>query len=136
MGAVVLAEDEEGTIDIADFDASKGDENGAYKGDFVGGEGNHEHYLRIRAVKVVYMDHLCLRIPENDRSPTPVTNMNARRADQKQLKITVSEDIYSLLKRLAGVKETSMNKVVGEAIDLYLESDRTRELIERYNLED
>jgi len=62
--------------------------------------------------------------------------MNARRADQKQLKITVSEDVYRLLKRLAGVKEASMNRVVGEAIDLYLESDQARELIERYNLED
>ena len=62
--------------------------------------------------------------------------MNARKADQKQLKITVSEDVYSLLKRLAGVKETSMNKVVGEALDLYLESDHTRELIDRHNLED
>ena len=62
--------------------------------------------------------------------------MNARKADQKQLKITVSEDVHSLLKRLAGVKETSMNKVVGEAIDFYLESDPVRELIERHNLED
>jgi regulator of replication initiation timing len=62
--------------------------------------------------------------------------MNARKADQKQLKITVSEDIYSLLKRLAGVKETSMNKVVGEALDLYLESDHARELIDRHHLED
>ena len=52
------------------------------------------------------------------------------------LKITVSEDVYSLLKRLAGVKETSMNKVVGEAIDLYLESEHARELIDRHNLED
>ena len=62
--------------------------------------------------------------------------MNARKADQKQLKITVSEDVYSLLKRLAGVKATSMNKVVGEAIDRYLEESDTKELIERYNLED
>lgn len=62
--------------------------------------------------------------------------MNARKVDQKQLKITVSEDVYRLLKRLAGVKESSMNKVVGEAIDVYLESDQTRELIDRYNLED
>ena len=52
------------------------------------------------------------------------------------LKITVSEDVYSLLKRLAGVKETFMNKVVGEAIDLYLESEHARELIDRHNLED
>ena len=29
-----------------------------------------------------------------------------------------------------------MNKVVGEAIDLYLESEHARELIDRHNLED
>ncbi|WP_040483534.1 hypothetical protein [Lyngbya aestuarii] len=62
--------------------------------------------------------------------------MNARKADQKQLKITVSEDVYNLLKRLAGVKASSMNKVVGEAIDRYLEESDIQELIERYNLED
>lgn len=62
--------------------------------------------------------------------------MAARRQDQKQIKITVNEDVYSLLKRLAGVKESSMNKVIGEAIDLYLEADMTRDLIQRHNLED
>ena len=59
-----------------------------------------------------------------------------RKADQKQLKITVSEDVYILLKRLAGVKASSMNKVVGEAIDRYLEESDIQELIERYNLEE
>ena len=59
-----------------------------------------------------------------------------RKADQKQLKITVSEDVYHLLKRLAGVKASSMNKVVGEAIDRYLEESDIQELIERYNLEE
>lgn len=82
------------------------------------------------------MDHLFQIILENDKESIPCEDMNARKADQKQLKITVSEDVYSLLKRLAGVKETSMNRVVGEAIDLYLESDHARELIDRHNLED
>lgn len=62
--------------------------------------------------------------------------MAARRPEQKQIRITVEEDVYSLLKRLAGIKESSMNKVIGEAIDIYLESDTTRELIDRHNLED
>ncbi|ERT09081.1 hypothetical protein M595_0914 [Lyngbya aestuarii BL J] len=48
----------------------------------------------------------------------------------------MSEDVYNLLKRLAGVKASSMNKVVGEAIDRYLEESDIQELIERYNLED
>ena len=62
--------------------------------------------------------------------------MAARRPGQKQIRITVEEDVYSLLKRLAGIKESSMNKIIGEAIDIYLESDTTRELIDRHNLED
>jgi hypothetical protein len=62
--------------------------------------------------------------------------MNPRKADQKEIRITVSQEVYSLLKRLAGVKESSMNKVVVAAIDRFLEDDDTKELIERHNLED
>lgn len=84
---------------------------------------------------MVHINHLSQIILENGKESIPCEGMSARKADQKQLKITVSEDVYSLLKRLAGVKETSMNRVVGEAIDLYLESDHARELIDRHNLE-
>ncbi len=62
--------------------------------------------------------------------------MNPRKADQKEIRITVSQEVYSLLKRLAGVKESSMNKVVVTAIDRFLEDNDTKELIERHNLED
>ena len=62
--------------------------------------------------------------------------MNPRKADQKEIRVTVSQEVYSLLKRLAGVKESSMNKVVVAAIDRFLEDNDTKELIERYNLED
>lgn len=41
-----------------------------------------------------------------------------------------------LLKKLAGVTERSMSSLVQESIDQYLESDSTRELIRRYNLEE
>ncbi|XQQ07879.1 MAG: hypothetical protein EDM05_62615 [Leptolyngbya sp. IPPAS B-1204] len=54
--------------------------------------------------------------------------MSPRKADQK-IRVTVSQEVYSLLKRIAGVKEVSMNKVVGTAIDRFLEDDDTRELI-------
>ncbi|GAB4227162.1 MAG: hypothetical protein Kow00121_55740 [Elainellaceae cyanobacterium] len=60
--------------------------------------------------------------------------MAARRADQKQIKITVDAEVYSLLKRLAGIKESSMNKVIGESIDRYLESEDIQELIDRHSL--
>ncbi|PSB17869.1 hypothetical protein C7B76_09010 [filamentous cyanobacterium CCP2] len=62
--------------------------------------------------------------------------MAARRADQKQIRITVNGDVYSLLKRIAGLKESSMNKVIGESIDRYLESEDIREMIDRHRLED
>lgn len=62
--------------------------------------------------------------------------MNPRKADQKEIRLTVSQDVYSLLKRLAGVKEVSMNKLLNLAIDRLLEDDDIQELISRYNLED
>jgi hypothetical protein len=62
--------------------------------------------------------------------------MAARRADQKQIRITVNGDVYSLLKRIAGLKESSMNKVIGESLDRYLESEDIREMIDRHKLED
>ena len=62
--------------------------------------------------------------------------MSPRKADQKEIRLTVSQEVYSLLKRLAGVKETSMNKLLNLAVDRFLEDDDIQELIERYNLEE
>jgi hypothetical protein len=62
--------------------------------------------------------------------------MNPRKADQKEVRLTVSQDVYSLLKRLSGVKEISMNKLLNLAIDRLLEDDDIQELINRYNLEE
>lgn len=62
--------------------------------------------------------------------------MSPRSKDQREVRLTVSQDVYSLLKRLAGVKEVSMNKLLNLAIDRLLEDDDIQELINRYNLED
>jgi hypothetical protein len=62
--------------------------------------------------------------------------MSPRKADQKEIRVTVSQEVYSLLKRIVDIKESSMNKVVVTAIDRFLEDDDTKELIECYNLED
>ena len=62
--------------------------------------------------------------------------MSPRKPDQKEVRLTVSQEVYSLLKRLAGVKETSMNKLLNLAVDRFLEDDDIQELIERYNLEE
>jgi hypothetical protein len=48
----------------------------------------------------------------------------------------ISKDTYQLLKALAGLKGVSLNAVVSEAIDYWLESDSIREMIRRHNLED
>jgi hypothetical protein len=62
--------------------------------------------------------------------------MNPRKADQKEVRLTVPQDVYSLLKRLSGVKEISMNKLLNLAVDRLLEDDDIQELISRYNLEE
>jgi predicted HicB family RNase H-like nuclease len=62
--------------------------------------------------------------------------MSPRKADQKELRLTVTQEVYSLLKKLAGVKETSMNKLLNLAIDRLLEDEDIQELIRHYNLEE
>jgi uncharacterized protein (DUF1778 family) len=62
--------------------------------------------------------------------------MSPRKTDQKEIRITVSQEVYSLLKRIAGIKESSMNKVVVTAVERFLEDNDTKELIEHHKLED
>jgi len=62
--------------------------------------------------------------------------MSPTAKDKQEVRAIVDKEVYRLLKALAGVKQSSLNKVLNEAIDQYLESDSTRELIERHNLED
>lgn len=62
--------------------------------------------------------------------------MSPRSKDQKEIRLTVSQEVYSLLKRLAGVKEISLNKLLNLSIDRLLEDDDIQELIKHYNLED
>ncbi|GAB4367000.1 MAG: hypothetical protein Kow00121_04910 [Elainellaceae cyanobacterium] len=62
--------------------------------------------------------------------------MSPKRDDQQQVRTVISKDTYQLLKALAGLKGVSLNAVLNEAIDYWLESDATREMIQRHNLED
>jgi predicted transcriptional regulator len=62
--------------------------------------------------------------------------MSPTRPGKKEVRVILDEDTVRLLKKLAGVTERSMSSLVQESIDQYLESDSTRELIERYNLEE
>ncbi len=61
--------------------------------------------------------------------------MSPKRDDQQQVRTVISKDTYQLLKALAGLKGVSLNAVLSEAIDYWLESDAIREMIERHNLE-
>jgi hypothetical protein len=61
--------------------------------------------------------------------------MSPKRDDQQQVRTVISKDTYQLLKALAGLKGVSLNAVLSEAIDYWLESDGIKEMIERHNLE-
>jgi hypothetical protein len=62
--------------------------------------------------------------------------MSPKREDQQQIRAVVSKDVYALLKALAGLKQASLNQVLNEAIDRYLEDKDNQELIQRHNLEE
>jgi RNA:NAD 2'-phosphotransferase (TPT1/KptA family) len=56
--------------------------------------------------------------------------------DKQEIRVTIDKETYRLLKKLAGVKESSMNRLMNEALDRFLESNDTKEVIQRYHLED
>ncbi len=60
--------------------------------------------------------------------------MSPKRDDQQQIRANISKSAYSVLKRLAGIKDTTLSDVVSEAIDQYLESEAIKELIEYHKL--
>ncbi|NJO41814.1 MAG: hypothetical protein HC769_33615 [Cyanobacteria bacterium CRU_2_1] len=62
--------------------------------------------------------------------------MSPTAKDKQEVRAIVDKEVYRLLKALAGIKQASLNRVLNEAIDQYLESDNVRELIQRYNLEE
>jgi predicted DNA-binding protein len=58
-------------------------------------------------------------------------------ADKKaQIRVYLPTDTDKILKILAAVKESSVNALVNEAIEHWLEEDGQREVIERFNLDD
>jgi Ribbon-helix-helix protein, copG family len=62
--------------------------------------------------------------------------MSPTRPGKKEVRVILDEETVRLLKKLAGVTERSMSSLVQESVDQYLESDNTKELIERHNLEE
>jgi hypothetical protein len=60
----------------------------------------------------------------------------AKRPDQKAIRVYVEIDIYSLLKRLAGVREQSLNQLMNGMIDDWLALADQQETIERHRLDE
>lgn len=60
----------------------------------------------------------------------------AKRSDQKAIRVYVEADIYSLLKRLSGVREQSLNQLMNGMIEGWLAAEAQQETIERHRLEE
>jgi len=55
---------------------------------------------------------------------------------KQDIRVSMDKDTYRLVKRLAGVSETSMNSMINQAIERFLESDDIQAVIKRHRLED
>lgn len=53
-----------------------------------------------------------------------------------QIRVYLPSDTDKILKILAAVKESSVNALVNEAIEHWLEEENQREVIERLNLDE
>ncbi len=62
--------------------------------------------------------------------------MAAKRPEQKAIRVYVDGEVYSLLKRLAGVREQSLNYLMNEMIEDWLALDKQQETIERHRLDE
>lgn len=62
--------------------------------------------------------------------------MSPTSKDKQEIRVTIDKDSYRLLKKLAGVMESSMNGLMNDALARFLESDDIQEVIDRHKLED
>lgn len=62
--------------------------------------------------------------------------MAAKRPDQKEVRVLLPQEVYSLLRRIAGVREASLNKLMNEAVEAWLSAENQQETIERHRLEE
>lgn len=51
-----------------------------------------------------------------------------------QIRVYITEEKDRLLKAIAGIKDSSVNAIVNEAIDRWLEESEQEEIIEKFNL--
>lgn len=58
-----------------------------------------------------------------------------KRDDYHQLRANIPKDSYNLLRKLAGVRQTTLSDVVTIAVDLYLELAEVQEEIKFHRLD-
>lgn len=52
-----------------------------------------------------------------------------------QIRVYITEETDRLLKAIAGIKDSSVNAIVNEAIELWLEESEQKEMIQKFNLD-
>lgn len=52
-----------------------------------------------------------------------------------QIRVYITEEKDRLLKAIAGIKDSSVNAIVNEAIDRWLNEAEQKEIIEKFNLD-
>jgi predicted RNA binding protein with dsRBD fold (UPF0201 family) len=52
-----------------------------------------------------------------------------------QIRVYITEDKDRLLKAIAGIKDSSVNAIVNEAIDRWLDESEQKEIVEKFNLD-
>jgi hypothetical protein len=62
--------------------------------------------------------------------------MAVKRPDQKEVRVILPQEVYSLLRRIAGVKETSLNKLMNQAVEDWLAAEEQQEIIDRHRLDE
>ena len=52
-----------------------------------------------------------------------------------QIRVYITEEKDRLLKAIAGIKDSSVNAIVNEAIDRWLDDAEQQEIVEKFNLD-
>jgi len=52
-----------------------------------------------------------------------------------QIRVYITEEKDRLLKAIAGIKDSSVNAIVNEAIDRWLEEPEQKDIVEKFNLD-
>lgn len=52
-----------------------------------------------------------------------------------QIRVYITEETDRLLKAIAGIKDSSVNAIVNEAIEHWLEETEQKEIMEKFNLD-